>query len=376
MNFPNRYRLSAIRNPLSETMAKDFYKTLGIARDADEKAIKSAYRKLAREFHPDVNPNNPNAEAKFKEISEAFQVLSDADKRKLYDQWGEDFNKIPPGYTGGPGPSAGGGSGGYPGGGYPGRGGQGGGFAGGIDMEELLRQAQQAQAQRGQGGGMPGGYGAQSAGGDAGNLFSELFGNFRGGGAKRGPQKGGDVEQPVEISFAESIRGTQRRLNLIIRSDDGREEKRDVTVKIPAGVSSGTRVKVSGKGASSASGGPSGDMFLNVNVRSDPFWKRDGNNLKIEVPVSFAEAAMGAQIPVPTMDGTVTLKIPAGTQSGQTFRLSGRGIAPKTGKAGDELVTVKVAVPRDLSERETELIEELAALRPDDARASLPKSLN
>ncbi len=357
-------------------MAKDFYKTLGVARDVDEKAIKSAYRKLAREFHPDVNPNNPNAEAKFKEISAAFQVLSDPDKRKLYDQWGEDFDKIPPGYTGGPGPSSGGGyGGGYPGG-QPGAGG----FAGGIDIEELLRQAQQAQS-GGRGGGMPGGFGGargQQSQGEGGNLFNELFGNFRGGGnnARRGPQKGGDVEQPVDISFAESVKGTQRRLNLIIRSDDGREEKRDVTVKIPAGVSSGTRVKVSGKGASSSSGGPNGDMYLAVNVRSDPFWKRDGNNLKIEVPVSFAEAALGAQIPVPTMDGTVTLKIPAGTQSGQTFRLSGRGIQPKSGNAGDEMVTIKIAVPKDLTERETELIEELTALRPDDVRSHLPKSLN
>lgn len=349
-------------------MAKDFYKTLGVARDADEKAIKSAYRKLAREYHPDVNPNNPGAEAKFKEISEAFQVLSDADKRKLYDQWGEDFDKIPPGYTGGPGPSTGGGyGGGYPAGGQGGFGGSG--FGGGIDMEELLRQAQQAQAGRGGQGGVGGNQG------EGGNLFNELFGNFRSG-ARRGPQKGGDVEQPIDISFAESVRGTQRRLNLIIRTDDGREEKRDVTVRIPAGVSSDTRVKVSGKGASSANGGPNGDMYLKVNVRSDPFWKRDGNNLKIEVPVSFAEATLGAQIPVPTMDGTVTLKIPAGTQSGQTFRLSGRGIQAKSGGAGDELVTVKVAVPKDLSERETELIEELRALRPDDVRSNLPKSLN
>ena len=360
-------------------MAKDFYKILGVARDADEKAIKSAYRKLAREYHPDVNPNNPGAEAKFKEISSAFQVLSDADKRKLYDQWGDDFDKIPPGYTGGPGPSSGGrgysGGGGYPGGGQ-------GGFGGGIDMEELLRQAQQAQQAQGgrggPGGGMPGGFGGSQ--GEGGNLFSELFGNFRGGGAgnsaRRGPQKGGDVEQPVDISFAESIKGTQRRLNLIIRSDDGREEKRDVTVKIPAGVSSGTRVKVSGKGASSSSGGANGDMFLKVNVRNDPFWKRDGNNLKIEVPVSFVEAALGAQIPVPTMDGSVNLRIPPGTQSGQTFRLSGRGIAPKSGAAGDELVTIKVTVPKDLSERELELIEELRALRPDDVRSHLPKSLN
>ena len=352
-------------------MAKDFYQTLGVARDADEKAIKSAYRKLAREFHPDVNPNNPNAEAKFKEISEAFQVLSDADKRKLYDQWGEDFDKIPPGYTGGPGPAAGGGYGGYPGasqgGGYPS-----GGYGGGnIDFEELLRQAQQSQ------GGQASGFGGAPQGGASG-IFDELLGNFRGGGrsARRGPQRGGDVEQPVDISFAESVRGTQRRLNLIIRSESGREEKRDVTVKIPAGVSSGTRVKVSGKGASSSSGGPNGDLYLNVSVRADPFWKRDGNNLKIEVPISFAEAALGAQIPVPTQNGTVQLKIPAGTQSGQTFRLSGRGIAPKTGAAGDELVTVKVAVPRDLSERERELIEQQAGERSEDVRAGLPQRLD
>ena len=353
-------------------MAKDFYQTLGVARDADEKAIKSAYRKLAREFHPDVNPNNPNAEAKFKEISEAFQVLSDADKRKLYDQWGEDFDKIPPGYTGGPGPTSSGGFGGYPGGA--------GGY-GGVDLEELLRQAQQQQSGGGYAGGYPGGrveFNRGDGAGDAGNLFSELFGNMRGGGGRqtrRGPQRGGDVEQPVEISFAESVRGTQRRLNLILRSEDGREEKRDVTVKIPAGVKDGTNVKVSGKGASSATGGPNGDLYLKVGVRGDPFWKRDGNNLRIEVPVSFAEAALGAQIPVPTLDGNVTLKIPAGTQSGQTFRLSGRGIAPKSGKAGDELVTVKVAVPKALGEREKELIEELKAARDEDVRAGLPQSL-
>ena len=347
-------------------MAKDFYQTLGVARDADEKAIKSAYRKLAREYHPDVNPNNPGAEAKFKEISEAFQVLSDADKRKLYDQWGEDFDKIPPGYTGGPGPSSS--SGGYPGGGY------GGGF-GGVDLEELLRQAQQG------GGQMPGGGRVTFNRGedeDAGGIFNELFGNFRGGGAgrqKRGPQRGGDVEQPVEISFAESVRGTQRRLNLILRSEDGREEKRDVTVKIPPGVKDGAQVKVSGKGASSSTGGPNGDLYLKVGVKADPFWKREGNNLRIEVPVTFAEAALGAQIGVPTLDGSVQLKIPAGTQSGQTFRLSGRGIAPKTGAAGDELVTVKVTVPKDLSERERELIEELKVEREDDVRANLPQSL-
>ena len=358
---------------LLKKMAKDFYQTLGVARDADEKAIKSAYRKLAREFHPDVNPNNPNAEAKFKEISQAFQVLSDADKRKLYDQWGEDYDKIPPGYTGGPGPSSGG-YGGYPSasasGGYP-----------GIDFEELLRQAQQAQGGRTTN--FPGGsrveYNTGSGSGaqeDAGGLFNEIFGNFRNRGAARGAQRGGDVEQPVEISLGEAARGTQRRLNLVIRSEDGREEKRDVTVKIPIGVKDGARVKVSGKGASSTGGGPNGDLFLKVNVQADPFWKRDGNNLRIEVPVTFAEAALGAQIPVPTMEGSVTLKIPAGTQSGQTFRLSGRGIAPKSGAAGDELVTVKVAVPRELNERQRYLVEQLAGERDEEVRANLPQILS
>ena len=350
-------------------MSKDFYKTLGVARDADEKAIKSAYRKLAREFHPDVNPNNPGAEAKFKQISEAFQVLSDADKRKLYDQWGDDFDKIPPGYTGGPGPKSGGYAG--AGGGYPGAGSA----YNNIDFEELLRQAQQSQ-----GGNQPGSGRVEfnEQGGDAGNLFGELFGNLRGGGrqARRGPQRGGDIEQPIEISLGEAIRGTQRRLNLIIRSENGREEKRDVTVKIPAGVQSGSKVKVSGKGASSPSGGASGDLLLIVSVRPDPFWKREGNNIRIEVPVTFAEAALGAQIPVPTLGGAVTLKIPAGTQSGTTFRLRGRGIAPKSGAAGDELVTVKVTVPKDLSEREREIIEELRAGRDEDGRANLPQDLN
>lgn len=346
-------------------MAKDYYKILGVARTADEKAIKSAYRKLAREHHPDVNPNNPAAEAKFKEISEAFQVLSDDEKRKLYDQFGEDYDKIPPEYAkyGPQGPP---GSGGFPGG----MGGQG--FGGGqsINFEELFRQAQAGQ--HGGGRSAPSDFGG-GAGGGIGDMFGDLFGGFRGG--KRQPQKGGDVEQTVEVTFAESINGTQRRLNFTIRGERG-EERRDVTVKIPALINDGATVKVAGRGASSSSGGPNGDLLLRVKVRPDAFWQRDGLNLKIEMPVSFAEAALGGQIQVPTPNGQVGLKIPAGTQSGTTIRLSGRGLKnEKAGTTGNLIVTVKVAVPKNLTPREEELVRELASLRTEDVRAGLPKSL-
>ncbi len=340
-------------------MTKDFYQVLGLKRDADEKAIKGAYRKLAREHHPDVNPGNAGAEAKFKQISEAFQVLSDPEKRKLYDQFGDDYDKIPPEYAkyGPQGPPR-------QSGGFPGQ--QSGGFPGGaqVNFEELFRQAQAGQ-----------GAGARNAppqqGGD---LFGNLFGGLRGQG-RRGPEKGGDVEQSVQISFAESIKGTQRRLNLLIRGERG-EEARDVTVKIPALISDGATVKVSGKGASSSHGGPNGDLFLKIRVAPDAFWKRDGLNLKIEVPVSFGEAALGGTIQVPTGSGEVGLKIPAGTQSGATFRLSGRGLKDaKIEKAGDVLVSVKVGVPKGLTPREEELVRELSALRNEDLRGALPKSL-
>jgi DnaJ-class molecular chaperone len=345
-------------------MAKDYYKILGVARTADEKAIKSAYRKLAREHHPDVNPNNPAAEAKFKEISEAFQVLSDDEKRKLYDQFGDDFDKIPPGYAkyGPQGPPGAGVN--FPGG----MGGQsyGGGSGQSINFEELFRQAQAPQG---------GGRTAQTdiGGGGIGDMFGDLFGGFRGN--KRQPQKGGDVEQSVEVSFNESIKGTQRRLSFTIRGERG-DEARDVTVKIPALINDGATIKVAGRGASSSSGGPNGDLLLKVKVRPDSFWERDGLNLKIEMPVSFTEAALGSQIQVPTPGGPVGLKIPAGTQSGNTFRLSGRGLKnEKSGATGNLIVSVKVAIPKNLTPREEEIVRELATLRTEEVRAGLPKSL-
>ncbi len=343
-------------------MAKDFYSVLGISRDADEKAIKSAYRKLARKYHPDVNPNNPDAEAKFKEISSAHDVLADPEKRKLYDQFGENFDKIPPGYE-----QYGPQGGGFPGAGYGG----GSGAPQGFNLEDLIAQAHRgggnARVDFGAGGS------SQSAG--IGGLFGEMFGG-RGGARTRGPQKGGDVEHPLEISFAESVKGTQKRVQLRIQSGDGREEMRDVTVKIPALINNGATVKVAGRGASSPTGGPNGDLFLRIGVANDPFWKRDGLDIRVEVPVAFHEAALGATIGVPTLHGEVNLRVPPATQSGQTFRLSGRGLKnEKTGQSGDQYVSVKVAVPKNLSAREEELIRELAAQRSEDVRAGLPKGI-
>jgi len=383
------------------TMAKDYYQILGIAKTADEKAVKSAYRKLARKHHPDINPNDKGAEARFKEINEAFQVLSDPDKRKLYDQYGENFDKIPPGYD----PSANHGPG--PGGpGYGPRSGYGpgpGGFSGSVppNFEEFFGNAARSGGVNFPGarvdfrtggvpGGVPGGGVPESVDEDSGglgDLFGELFKGRGGGGdgktpfnfgrKRGGPRRGSDVEHPLEITVPESVRGTQRRFNLLIRDPEGEEEhRREINVKIPAGVGEGATVKLTGKGAPGENGAPNGDLLLKIQLAPDKIWKREGNNLRIEVPVSFVEAALGAQIQVPTINGEVNLRIPPGTQSGQTFRLTGRGIPnQKTGVAGDQYVSVRVTVPKNLSEKEETLLRELAEQRAENPREDMPKTL-
>lgn len=337
-------------------MAKDFYAVLGVGKKADEKEIKKAYRKAARQHHPDINPNDPSAEAKFKEINEAYQVLSDPDKRKLYDQWGDDYDKIPPGYTGGPGDvNFGGGAPGAP-------------NFNGVDFSEIFNRAGQGGP-----GGAPGGvrFETDFGGAGGGDLFESLLGGLGRGRRPRGPQRGSDIEHPVQISLAESIHGTQRQLNLTIRDpQSGAEQKRNVTIKIPAGVGEGARVRAAGQGGEGSNNGPRGDLFLITHIKRHPFWKREGDNLSCEMPVTFAEAALGATIEVPAPQGTVGLKIPAGTQSGQTFRLSGRGVPKLKGGAGDVLVKIKIAVPKDLTDEEKALVQQLEN-RPADVRSSL-----
>lgn len=354
-------------------MAKDYYKILGVERKADEKDIKKAYRKLARQYHPDINPNDKSAEARFKEINEAYQVLSDKEKRELFDQFGPDFDKV---QTGAPS--------GHAASGYP----------GGVDfdassLEDLINQSRRARGETSR---------ARRGAADPselGDVFESFFGGFRGkqapngrgvniGGRQKanGPEKGQDVEQPLEISLPESIKGTQRTLQLTITTPEtGQSEMRNVTVKIPAGVNEGTRVRVASQGASSSSSGPNGDLFLKIHIAPHAFWKRENDDLHCEVPVTFSEAALGATIDVPTISGRVQMKIPAGTQSGQTFRLSGRG-SPKAAKngsdaktAGDQYVKVKIAVPKNLAPREEELIGELSRLRDQNVRLELPNGI-
>ena len=351
-------------------MAKDYYQILGVERKADEKEIKKAYRKLARQLHPDRNPNDKGAEAKFKEVSEAYQTLSDKEKRQMFDQFGSDYDKVrQSGYAAGRHASAAS---------YPGAGGA------GVDFGDLFNQSR-----RGRGG-------AEAAEGpEVGDLFENLFSGFRGSNGReqagsrsggfnigarakpRGPHKGDDVEHPLEISLPESILGTQRSLQLAIRdAATGGTDVRNVTVKIPAGVREGARVRAANQGAPGTNGGVGGDLYLKISIQPHSFWKREGDDLHCEVPITFAEAAMGATINVPGLNGEVQMKIPAGTQSGQTFRLSGRGVLHvKGGGSGDQYVKVKVAVPKNLGPKEEELIRELSRLRDQNVRLDLPRSL-
>jgi DnaJ-class molecular chaperone len=335
-------------------MAKDFYKILGVERSASEKDIKKAYRKLARENHPDVN-KSAGAEAKFKEISEAYQVLSDPDKRALYDQWGEQFDKVPPGAAG---------PGGY--GSYSGA------QPGGVDFADIFGQAQGGQGSR-----------VQWQGGDVGDLFEGLFG-FRKRGQGQSQQspfghaapKGQDVEQPVTITLGESIHGATRTFQFALQDgQSGQVFPRKVTVKIPAGVHEGSTVRAKGQGAPGPGGGPNGDLLLRIHLQPHPFWTRKGDDLQAELPISFEEAALGATVEVPTLDGTVKLKIPAGTSSGQNFRLSGRGVPKRKGGQGDLYFKAKIAVPKELTAEQQELVKQLHLESGETLRANLPARL-
>jgi molecular chaperone DnaJ len=297
---------------------KDFYKILGVTKDVSDAELKKVYRKLAREFHPDSNPDNAKAEARFKEISEAYSVLSDKDNRAEYDQM----------RAMGPGGFAGGaGRGGFPGGaqGFPG------GAAGFEDVFSNLFG----------GGGMGGGFGG--------------FG---------GPQRGSDMSHRATIDFIDSIKGTTLKLNF----DRGGA----VQVKIPAGIQDGQKVKVRGKGQASPNGGEAGDLLVSVHVKPHPVFVRDGNNLRVTVPVTFVEAAIGATIQVPTLGGEpVKLRVTPGTPNGRVLRVKGKGVESSK-VTGDLLATVEIAVPSHLSEKAKSKLEEFNDLVPqEDPREDL-----
>ncbi|MGK5114277.1 MULTISPECIES: molecular chaperone DnaJ [unclassified Geodermatophilus] len=377
---------------------KDYYAALGVPQSADAAEIKKAYRKLARDLHPDKNPGNTQAEAKFKDVSEAYDVLSDTKRRAEYDEARRLFG------AGGAGARAG-----FPGG-FPG--GAGGGQP--FDLGDLFGAAGGAPRSGGTGG--------------LGDLFGGLFGGGAGtGGSARarsqaasGPARGQDVETEATLSFDEAVLGvtvplrmqspgtcptcsgsgarpgtsphtcpvcqgagvTSRSQGAFAFSEPCRNcrgtgqvvddpcptcagngvttQTRTITVRIPAGVKDGQRIRLAGKGAPGRRGGPAGDLFVVVHVADHELFGRKGNDLTLTVPITFAEASLGATLTVPTLDGNVTLKVPPGTASGQTLRVRGRGV-PGKGRAGDLLVTVEVAVPKKLSPAAQEAVKVLDA---------------
>ncbi len=361
-----------------EWIEKDYYKTLGVSSTATDKELTRAYRKLAKQFHPDANPAS---EDKFKEISAAYDVLGDATKRKEYDEVRRLGASGFPGGFGGPG-----------GGGFGGAGGPG---AGTFRVEDL---------------------------GDLGDLFGGLGGGFGGRRSRQaGPRRGADIEAELHLSFEDAVRGVTTSVNMAgearcgtchgngaapgtspttcptchgtgsLQDNQGlfslsrvcpqcsgrgtiietpcptckgsgiQRRTRSVKVRIPAGVEDGQRIRVKGRGAPGRANGPSGDLYVVVHVDSHRLFGRRGKNLTLTLPVTFAEAALGTTITVPTLDEPVTLRIPAGTSSGQTFRVKGRGV-PSAGRrgSGDLMVTVEVVVPKKLTDEQRAAVEELA----------------
>lgn len=322
-------------------MARDLYNVLGVGRDADEDAIKKAFRKLAMKYHPDKNPGKAN-EAKFKEINQAHEVLSDKQKRALYDEFGEESlsQNFDPERARlirqyGAQRSAGRGA----------RGGGGGG--GGFDIGDLFG---------GRGGGGAGGGG----GGDFSDILGDLFSRARGGGggAAPGPRKGQDVESAVTIDFVSAVSGATVELQ---RQDGGDP----VTVRIPAGADEGSRVRIAGQGAPGPGGGQPGDLILVIHVQPHQYFKREGDNLQLEVPITIGEAYKGAKVRVPTPSGDVTLKVPPHTQSGHIMRLKGKGVARKGKEPGDLYVKFLVKIPTSVDAEVAKAVDVLEATMSD-----------
>jgi molecular chaperone DnaJ len=334
---------------------KDFYALLGVAKDAPAAEIKKAYRKLAKSLHPDRHAGDAAKELRFKEVGEAYSVLSDPEQRKQYDA----IRSMTHGgarFTSGSRPGGAGGfedvfSNMFGGGGGPGGAGAGpnvrfstgGGGAGGPSLEDLL-------------GGMFGGGGGGGGAGGAG------YGGF---GAPRGPQRGADVDATTRLGFRQAVSGETVQL----RSPDGRT----ITARIPAGVKNGQRIRLPGKGRSGDQGAPAGDLVVTVQVEPHPVFGRDGDNLTVTVPVTFAEATLGATLEVPTLDGVrVKVKLPPGTPNGRVLRVKGRGVERKGQPAGDLLAKVEVAVPQRLSDEAREAVEAFQkATASEDPRADL-----
>jgi molecular chaperone DnaJ len=408
---------------MATTAKKDYYEILGVKKSASADDIRKAFRKLARKYHPDVNPGDKSAEEKFKALSEANDILSDPKKRKVYDQLGFYSDNIDPAaaeaYSRGGGQP---GAGGFPGGGFQGQPGtQGTNFDfGGFDFSDLF-EGGHAKRASGSGGGFK-------------DIFSGMFGGRGGAAAAEGPEPGHDLEYQVNVPFWTAIRGGVMRLNIkrrdtcsnchgngfieasgtcpecggkgqitqtggrmkfnvtcprchgtgrnispcpVCHGEGSVERTEPLEVRIKPGTRDGQRIRIPGKGNAGSQGGPPGDLYVIIRTEPHPIFQREGDDIRITVPVTATEAALGAKVEVPTIDGRAQLKIPPGTQSGQKLRLREKGVpsATKDGARGDEIVEVKVTVPMPRDEKTKELLRELAKLNPEDPRAELFKNL-
>jgi molecular chaperone DnaJ len=401
---------------MATTTKKDYYEILGVKKSASADDIRKAFRKLARKYHPDVNPGDKSAEEKFKSISEANEVLGDPKKRKIYDQVGFYSDNIDPA-TAEAYARAGQSAGGFPGAGQSGQGVH---FDfGGFDFSDLMNNAGRSER-------------TSSGGSSFRDIFSGIFGGGRGttAHADEGPEPGTDLDYQVNVPFWTAIRGGVMRLNITrqdvcsqcqgqgaleapgkcpecngtgqITQTGGRMKfnvqcprchgtgknlttcptchgegtvthAEPLEVRIKAGTRDGQRIRVPGKGNAGAHGGPAGDLYAIIRAGDHPIFHRDGDDISLTVPVSATEAALGAKIEVPTIDGRALLKIPPGTQSGQKLRLREKGVpsATREGVRGDEIVEITVTVPMPRDERTKELLRELAKLNPEDPRAEL-----
>jgi molecular chaperone DnaJ len=408
---------------------KDYYATLGVKKSATSEDIRKAFRKLARKYHPDVNPGDKAAEEKFKVLSEANDVLSDPKKRKIYDQLGFYSDNIDPATAdayaragGGAGGASTGFPGGFPGGQPGGTAGQGANFDfGGFDFSDLFE------------GGGRGRKASSTGSGGFKDIFSGMFGG-RGAAVHDGPEPGSDLEYQVNVPFWTAIRGGVMRLNITRRvvcgachgkgfvespgtcpecggtgqvtqtggrmkfnvscprchgsgknvsncaschGEGSLERTEPLEVRIKAGTRDGQRIRVPAKGNAGLRGGAAGDLYVIIRTENHPVFHREGDDIQLTVPVTATEAALGAKVEVPTIDGRTMLKIPPGTQSGQKLRLREKGVpsATKEGARGDEIVEIKVTVPMPRDERSKEILRELAKLNPEDPRADLWKNV-
>ena len=335
-------------------MAKrDYYEVLGTSRGASEEEIRSAYRRLARKYHPDLNPGNKQAEAHFKEINEAYEVISDPEKRKAYDQFGPDFAHFRAGAGAagaGPGPGAGPGGFRYT---WPGE---------GSPFDDASFEAF---------GGAGGGEGA--------SIFEELFSRMGGRagrgarGAGRAGMRGQDAEAPITLSFEQAVNGVLTTLTVQRPAGDGSMRPERLEVRIPPGVRDGQRLRLRGKGSPGVGGGPLGDLYLVIQVEPHPYFRREGQDIYIDVPISISEAALGTTVEVPTIHGRTAVRIPPGTASGTKLRLRGQGVSDAQGIGrGDQYCVIKIVPPRKLSDEQRKVFEQLRAAEAENPRADVP----